>query len=196
MVTDGTKDFNLGDYNSKIHIKKILEYIGENPDREGLKDTPKRVVNSWKEIYGGYTKKAEDILKVGFKEFGNYDELIILKDCEFYSTCEHHMLPFFGKVSIAYLPSRKVVGISKLARLVDMHANRLQIQEKMTADIANDIKRILKPRGVAVIVEAQHFCMKARGVRKRESLMVTSSMLGSFRTNYNLRQEFLQLIKG
>ncbi len=181
-------------------IKKILQYLGENPDREGLLKTPDRVVKSWDTLFGGYLLKPESVLEVTFKECSQYDEMIILRDIEFYSTCEHHMLPFFGKVHVAYLPelgdSCKVVGVSKLARLVDIHARRLQIQERMTQDIAMDLEKAINARGVGVIVEAQHFCMTSRGVQKKHSIMSTSAMRGEFRTIPMVRQEFLQLVKG
>jgi GTP cyclohydrolase I len=176
-------------------IVRILEYIGENPMREGLRDTPDRVVRSWKTLYGGYNQKAEQVLGRVFEEYGKYDEMVILKDIDFFSTCEHHMLPFTGKAHIAYLPKNRVVGISKLARLVEMHARRLQIQEKMTADIADDLERILQPWGVAVLIEGQHFCITSRGVQKINAIMVTSKLTGAFKENPKTRQEFMALIK-
>jgi GTP cyclohydrolase I len=177
-------------------IKDILSYLGEDPNREGLIDTPKRVRKSWDKLYGGYKLTAEQILGTSFDEFGDYDEMVLLKDIDFFSTCEHHMLPFMGKVHVAYIPNKKVVGISKLARLVEMHARRLQIQERMTADIANDIERILEPLGVAVLVEGQHYCIKARGIEKINSIMSTSKLTGVFKTNSMARSEFLTLSKG
>jgi GTP cyclohydrolase I len=177
-------------------IKDILLYIGENPNREGLIDTPKRIRKSWETLYGGYNQKAEDVLKVAFSEIGDYDEMIILKDIDFFSTCEHHMLPFWGKAHIAYIPNKKVVGISKLARLVEMHSRRLQIQERMTADIANDIQRCLDPLGVAVFIQAQHFCIKARGVQKINSVMETSKLIGAFKDFDPTRNEFFNMVRG
>ena len=176
-------------------VKSMINTIGDNIEREGLVDTPKRVIKSWGKLYEGYDMTAEDVLTVEFNEYGLYDGMVILKDLEFYSTCEHHMLPFFGKAHVAYIPDKNVTGVSKLARLVDVHARRLQIQERMTADIANDLQRVVTPLGVGVVVEAQHFCMKARGVEKQNSIMITSSMIGLFREDINVRQEFLQLIK-
>ena len=143
-------------------LKNILELIGEDPDREGLVKTPERVRKSFQKLFEGYNKKAEDILKTDFMEFGAYDGIIILKNIDFYSNCEHHMLPFFGKAHLGYIPNKKVVGVSKIARLVDMHARRLQIQERLTADIAADFNNIVQPIGVGIILEAQHFCMELR----------------------------------
>lgn len=175
-------------------IKEMIRYLGENPDREGLLDTPKRVIKSWDRLYGGYKLKAEDILKTSFTEYGEYDEMVLLKNIDFFSTCEHHMLPFLGKAHVAYIPQKKVVGISKLARLVEMHSRRLQIQERMTSDIANDIMRIVEPLGVAVLIEGQHYCIKARGIEKINSIMSTSALLGVFKTDNSARQEFLTLV--
>lgn len=174
-------------------IKDIIRYLGENPEREGLKQTPNRVVKSWDTLYGGYKQKPEDILKTQFYD-GRCDEIVLLKDIEFYSTCEHHMLPFFGKVHIGYIPSQTVVGISKLARLVEIYSRRLQIQERMTEQIADALMNILKPQGVYVIVEAKHFCMVSRGVSKQNSIMKTSAIRGVFQ-NQEARSEFLELIK-
>ncbi len=172
-------------------IYKMIEYIGDDPAREGVEETPKRVVKSWDTIFGGYKKKPEDILKTQFE--ADYDEMVVLKDIEFYSTCEHHMLPFFGKAHIAYLPEGKVVGISKLARLVELYARRLQIQERLTTQISEAIMQNLKPLGCGVVVEAKHFCMVCRGVEKQNSVMTTSSLQGRFRDKA-VRQEFFKLI--
>lgn len=177
-------------------VKEMLKYIGEDPEREGLRDTPKRVVRSWDKLYGGYKQTAESILGTSFTEYGNYDEMIVLKDIDFFSTCEHHLLPIIGRAHVAYIPDGKVVGISKLARLVEMHARRLQIQERMTSDIAMDLQRILQPRGVAVLIEAQHYCIKARGIEKVNSLMVTSKLLGVFKESPTAKEEFLSVIHG
>lgn len=181
--------------NVEHSIRDILTYLGENPDREGLVDTPKRVRKSWDRLYGGYKLTAEQILGTSFDEFGDYDEMVLLKDIDFFSTCEHHMLPFVGKAHVAYIPDKRVVGISKLARLVEMHSRRLQIQERMTADIANDIERILHPLGVAVLVEGQHYCIKARGIEKINSIMSTSKLTGAFKNDNSCRNEFLRLVK-
>lgn len=178
------------------YLKRILLFLGEDPLREGLLGTPERIRKSWEKLFGGYKQKAEDILEVQFQECGEYDEMIILKDIDFFSTCEHHFLPIIGKAHIAYIPKKGVVGISKLARLVEIHSRRLQIQEKMTADIANDFMRIVDPMGVGVFIEAQHFCIASRGVEKINSKMVTSSLLGVFREKPEVRSEFLGLCKG
>jgi len=175
---------------------RFLQYIGENPDRDGLKDTPKRMIRSWDELYGGYKQKPEDVLRL-FDNEEQYDEMVLLRDVEFFSSCEHHVLPFFGRAHIGYIPKPggKVVGISKLARLLDIFARRLQIQERLTKQIADAIQTHLDPIGVAVVLEAQHFCMTSRGVRKQNSVMVTSAMLGIFRDNPAARSEFLTLIR-
>ena len=174
-------------------IKKIIKKIGENPDREGLIETPKRVENAYKEIFSGYGINPKDLMKT-FTE-GTCKEMVILKNCEFYSTCEHHLFPFFGHISIGYIPKNKVIGISKLARLVDCFAKRMQIQERMTTQIADCIMEELDANGVIVVCEAQHFCMKSRGVRKQDASMVTSAIRGAFQDDLALRQEFLSLIK-
>jgi GTP cyclohydrolase IA len=189
------ESFNSDAENIEHKIKDILAYIGEDPSREGLLDTPKRIRKSWETLYGGYKQKAEDILKVAFSEIGDYDEMIALKDIDFFSTCEHHMLPFWGKAHVAYIPNKKVVGISKLARLVEMHARRMQIQERMTADIANDIQRCIEPLGVAVFIQAQHFCIKARGVEKINSIMETSKLIGVFKEFESTRDEFFNMVR-
>lgn len=177
----------------KDEIKKIIEEIGENPEREGLLETPKRVEKAYEEIYSGYKQNPKELMKT-FTE-GTCREMVILKNCEFYSTCEHHLFPFFGHISIGYLPDKKVIGISKLARLVDCFSKRMQIQERMTAEIADCIMEELGARGVMVVCEAQHFCMKSRGVKKQNASMVTSAIRGIFEEGIALRQEFLSLIK-
>ena len=176
------------------NIRFIIKEIGDDFNREGLIDTPRRVIKSWNELYSGYKQSPEEILKRTFDADG-YDQLIILKDIEFYSTCEHHMLPFFGKAYVGYIPNSRVVGISKLARLVDCFARRLQIQERLTKQIADAINDHLNPLGVAVLIEAQHLCMVSRGVGKQNSVMVTSELIGCMR-NQEARSEFLKLAKG
>ena len=173
-------------------FKEIFNLIGDNPEREGLIDTPRRVVKSWTELYKGYNQKAEDILTV-FSSDG-YDQIVLLKDIEVYSMCEHHMLPFIGKAHVAYIPNEKIVGISKLARLVDIYARRLQIQERIGQQVTDDLMRLLKPKGAACIIEAQHLCMLMRGVNKQNSVMVTSSLRGVFLQNSTSRQELMNLI--
>ncbi len=175
------------------HIKKLIEHLGENPDREGLVDTPSRVIRSYETLFSGYNKDPKEVLTVFDGE--DYDEMIIVKDIEFYSTCEHHMLPFFGKVHIGYLPTDKIIGLSKLPRLVEIFSRRLQNQERMTSQIANALNDLLKPKGVGVIVEGKHLCMMARGVQKQTSSVTTSTVLGQFKKDLNTRSEFLELIK-
>jgi len=178
-------------------VRRIIEYIGDDPNREGLKDTPTRVVKSWGKLFGGYRDNISAIVKLQaqFSETLHYDQMIVLKNIEFFSTCEHHMMPFFGKVHIGYLPKDKVVGISKLIRLVECYARRLQIQERLTQQIASAITETLRPMGVGVVIEAQHLCMMARGVEKQASVMTTSAMQGNFLED-KVKEEFLRLIGG
>jgi GTP cyclohydrolase I len=176
-------------------VKKILCVIGENVEREGLRETPKRVVKSWRELYKGYQQDPKQILGTTF-EADTYDQMIICKDIEIFSMCEHHMLPFYGKVHIAYIPNKKVVGLSKLARLAEVFARRLQIQERLTDQICNTLDDVLKPLGVMVVVDAKHMCMCSRGVNKQNSLMTTSSVCGLFKTDSKTRSEFLGLVNG
>jgi GTP cyclohydrolase I len=175
-------------------VRTLLRWIGEDPEREGLRDTPARVVNAYLEHFRGYAINPKDLLTRTFEEIDGYDELVVLRDIGFESHCEHHLAPIVGKVHIAYLPTRRVVGISKLARLVEVFAKRLQIQERMTAQIADTIQEVLQPRGVAVIVEAIHHCMTTRGVHKPGALMTTSRVLGIFRSNARTRAELLALL--
>ena len=174
-------------------IKKILLEIGEDPSRDGLVKTPERVEESLRFLTSGYTQNADSILNDALYEV-RHDEMVIVKDIEVYSLCEHHLLPFFGKCHVAYLPDSKVIGLSKIPRLVDMYARRLQVQERLTLQIAETIDEKIRPRGVAVVVEAQHLCMIMRGVEKQHSVAITSSMIGAFKDNQNTRNEFLNLI--
>ena len=176
-------------------IRGVLDAIGEDPNREGLQRTPDRVEKALRFLTQGYTADVSSIVNGAIYEV-KYDEMVIVKDIEFFSMCEHHMLPFYGKVHIAYLARNKVIGLSKLPRLVDVFARRLQIQERMTQQIAETIQELLDPLGVGVIAEAQHFCMMMRGVEKQHSGTVTSTMLGAFRSNKETRDEFLSLIRG
>lgn len=175
-------------------IKLLLRWAGDNPEREGLLDTPKRVAKAYKEWFGGYTMHPEDYLKRTFEEVEGYDEMVILRDIEFESHCEHHMAPIIGVAHVGYIPNGRVVGISKLARVVEAYAKRLQVQEKMTAQIANCILNVLKPKGVGVVIVAKHECMTTRGVHKTGVSMVTSKLLGSFRDDARTRAEFLQCV--
>ncbi len=175
-------------------IRTLIRWAGDDPDREGLVGTPDRVARAYEEFFAGYLEDPVEILQRTFEETDGYDEIVLLRDVRFESHCEHHMVPIIGKAHIAYLPDRRVVGISKLARVLEVYAKRLQIQEKMTAQIANVIWEVLQPQGVAVVIEAQHQCMTTRGVHKPGVTMVTSRMLGTFRSNSDTRKEFLNLI--
>lgn len=175
-------------------VRTLLRWAGEDPDREGLLDTPKRVINAYQDWFAGYGVDPREYLRRTFEEVDGYDELVVLRDISFESHCEHHMAPIIGRVHVGYLPSNKVVGISKLARVVEGYARRFQVQEKLTAQIANCIDEVLKPRGVGVVVDATHQCMTTRGVHKRGVSMVTSRMVGAFRSDARTRAEFLQFI--
>lgn len=173
-------------------VRKLLVYIGEDPERDGLKDTPDRVIRSYEQIYSGYKVDPSKILEKTFET--NSDQMVVLSNIELYSTCEHHMLPFVGKCHVGYLPKDKVLGISKIARLMEVYARRLQIQEELTHQIAHELYSTLDAYGVAVVIEAQHMCMTSRGVNKQNSIMTTSSMQGIFRDNSGLKNEFFRLI--
>ena len=175
-------------------VETLIRWAGDDPTREGLAGTPERVVSSFEEFFEGYTVDPREILERTFEEVEGYDEMVLLRDIRFESHCEHHMAPIIGVAHVAYMPDNRVVGISKLARLVEAYARRLQIQEKMTAQIANTIDEVLNPKGVAVVIEATHHCMTTRGVHKPGTSMVTSRMLGMFRTNASTRREFLSLV--
>lgn len=176
------------------NIKEVLKYIGEDVNREGLLETPKRIRKAYDEVFSGYKQNPKDLMKT-FKD-GSCKEMVILKNCEFYSMCEHHMFPFFGHISIGYIPNGKVIGISKLARLVDCYAKRMQIQERLTSQIADTIMNELGALGVMVVCEGVHFCMRSRGVKKQDASMVTSAVRGIFAEDSKARQEFLSLVKG
>ena len=175
-------------------VRTLIKWAGDDPDREGLLDTPDRVVRAYEEYYSGYRQDPVEILNKSFEETDGYDEMVVLKGVEINSHCEHHMAPIVGRVHIGYLPDKSVVGISKLARIVEVYARRMQIQEKMTAQIADALDEVIKPRGVGVVVEAAHHCMTTRGIQKRGVMMVTSRMLGTFRTDPKTRREFLAVI--
>ena len=175
-------------------VRTLIRWAGDDPDREGLIDTPSRVARAYEEFFAGYQDDPSDILRRTFEETDGYDEMVLLRDIRLESHCEHHMVPIIGKAHVAYLPGNRVVGISKLARVVEIYSRRLQIQEKLTAQIANCIQEELHPRGVAVVIEAAHQCMTTRGVRKPGVTMVTSRMLGAFRDDPTTRREFMALI--
>jgi GTP cyclohydrolase I len=176
-------------------VRTLLRWAGDDPDREGLRETPRRVVSAYRDWYSGYGIDPRDYLRRTFEEVGGYDEMVVLRDIEFESHCEHHMAPIIGRAHVGYLPTDRVVGISKLARVVDVYARRFQVQEKMTAEIARCIDEVLRPRGVGVVIEAVHECMTTRGVHKRGVSMISSQMLGTFRTDARTRSEFLTFIE-
>jgi len=186
--------YNVSRSDAEAAVRTLLRWSGENPEREGLLDTPKRVVKAYEDWFSGYAMDPDDYLARTFEEVCGYDEMIVLRDIQFESHCEHHMAPIIGRAHVGYLPSGKVVGISKLARVVEAYARRFQVQEKMTAQIAGCIQRALQPLGVGVVVEAAHECMTTRGVHKRGVSMVTSAMLGTFREDARTRAEFLQFV--
>ena len=181
---------------ARAAVKTLIRWAGDDPQREGLVETPSRVVHAYQQFFEGYDVDPVALLQRTFEEVDGYDEIVLLRDIRFDSHCEHHMMPILGHAHVAYLPERRVVGISKLARVVDAYARRLQIQEKMTAQIANTINDVLEPKGVAVVIEATHQCMTARGVHKAGATMVTSRMLGRFRADPRTRRELLSLIAG
>ncbi len=174
-------------------VQQMLVRVGENPEREGLQRTPLRVAKAMDFLTSGYSMSLDDVLNDALFE-AESQELVLVKDIEFYSLCEHHMLPFFGKAHVGYLPNAKIIGLSKIARLVDLFARRLQVQERLTSQVADTLREVLDARGVAVVIEASHFCMMMRGVQKQNSSTVTSAMRGVFQDNAQLRQEFMQLI--
>jgi GTP cyclohydrolase I len=175
-------------------VRTLIRWAGDDPDREGVRGTPGRVTRAFEEYFSGYDTDPVELLQRTFEETDGYDEMVVLKDIRFESHCEHHLAPIIGKAHVAYLPQKRVIGISKLARLVEVYAKRLQIQEKMTAQIANTLDEVLQPKGVAVVIEAAHQCMTTRGVHKPGVAMVTSRMLGAFRTDASTRREFLAII--
>jgi GTP cyclohydrolase IA len=175
-------------------VRTLIRWAGDNPNRDGVLDTPARVARAWEDWFSGYAEDPRAMLQRTFDEIEGYDEMILLRDIRFESHCEHHIAPIIGKAHIAYIPEKRVVGLSKLARVVEIYAKRLQIQEKMTAQIANTLEEVLRPRGVAVVLEATHECMSTRGVYKPDVITVTSRVLGEFRENETTRREFLALI--
>lgn len=176
-------------------VRVLLRWAGDDPDREGLLDTPRRVAKSYREFFAGYELDPEAMLTTTFEEVEGYDEIVLVRDINLESHCEHHMVPIIGRAHVAYLPDKRVVGISKLARVLEVYSKRLQIQEKLTAQVADTINRVLQPRGVAVIIEASHQCMTTRGIHKPDSVTVTSRMLGAFRDNASTRHELLAMLQ-
>lgn len=181
--------------NAEAAVREILRQIGEDPDREGLHRTPARVVEALKHLTRGYNQDPKKIINGALFTEEGYSEIILCRDVDFYSLCEHHLLPFMGKAHVAYLPNRRIIGLSKIPRLVEIYARRLQVQERMTTQIAQTIMEELEPLGVAVVLEAEHLCMRMRGVEKQNSWVTTSAMLGVFRTHFETRQEFMNLLR-
>jgi len=177
-------------------VRTLLAYVGDNPDREGLLDTPKRVISAYEELYSGYREDPVEVLDRTFAEMGTYDDLVLVRNIPFHSHCEHHMMPFYGRAHVAYMPIERVVGLSKLARLIDVYARRLQTQEHLTSQVVTAIDEVLKPRGVAVMVEAEHTCMSLRGVEKQGSSTVTTQFTGLFRDDPTRQVRFITLVKG
>jgi GTP cyclohydrolase IA len=195
IVESGKKAGQPTQEEAEEAVRTLIRWAGDNPDREGLLETPARVVRSYNEFYSGYDLDPEAVLLKTFEETGGYDEMVLIRDITVESHCEHHMVPINGKAHVAYIPNNRVVGISKLARVVEIFAKRLQIQEKMTVDIALTIDRVLQPQGVAVVIEASHQCMTTRGIHKAGADTVTSHMLGAFRDDPSSRREFLAMIR-
>lgn len=192
---DSTEGIDPSVLEIRDHMHGIIRLLGENPDREGLLKTPLRVAKALTFLTSGYHQDAKEILTSAlFRE--RYDEMVLVKDIDFYSMCEHHMLPFFGKAHIAYIPNGKIVGLSKLPRLVDVFARRMQVQERMTQELKNTIQSVLEPQGVAVVIEASHMCMMMRGVQKQNSTTITSAMSGVFLNDNATRSEFMRLVRG
>src|SRR5262245_37970111 len=192
--SSATRAPEVSEEQAREAVRTLLRWAGESPDREGLRDTPMRVVRAYRDWFSGYLSDPADYLRRTFEEVAGYDEMIVLRDIEFESHCEHHMAPIIGRAHVGYLPTNKVVGISKLARVVDGYARRFQVQEKLTAQIAGCIADVLKPRGVGVVIDATHQCMSTRGVHKRGVSMITSKMLGAFREDARTRAEFLRFV--
>ncbi len=178
----------------EANVRRILEHMGEDPDREGLLKTPDRVARAFEYLTRGYQQDPKAVINGALFTEDAYSEMIVVKDIDFFSLCEHHILPFFGRADVAYIPNRRIVGISKVARLVDVYARRLQVQERLTTQVAHTVMEELKPRGVGVIITAEHLCMRMRGVEKQNSIVTTSAMLGAFRTRQETREEFITLV--
>ncbi|ENS89667.1 GTP cyclohydrolase I [Brucella melitensis] len=184
-----------GKAEAEAAVRTLLLWAGEDPDREGLLETPQRVAKAYQELFGGYSESPEEVLGTTFEEVAGYDDMVLVKDISFFSHCEHHMVPIIGKAHVAYLPEGRVVGLSKIARVVDIFARRLQTQESITAQIADSIQRILKPRGVAVMIEAEHMCMAMRSIRKQGSSTITTTFTGDFKEKADQQVRFMTLIR-
>ena len=193
MITD--KNNRPSEKQALEAVKTLILWAGDNPEREGLRETPKRVVNAYREFFAGYEENPIDVLGKTFEEIQGYEDIVLLKNMRFESHCEHHMVPFIGIAHIAYIPNKKVVGISKIARLLDIFSKRLQTQETMTAQIADTINSVLKPKGVAVLIDAEHQCMTSRGIHKPGTTTITIRMLGEFKDNPRLEARFFEMIK-
>lgn len=178
------------------YVRNILQHMGEDPDREGLLKTPHRVARAFEYLTKGYQQDPKEVINGAIFTEEDYSEMIVVKDIDFFSMCEHHILPFFGRANVAYIPDKQIVGISKIARLVDVYARRLQVQERITTQVANTLMEELKPLGVGVIITAEHLCMRMRGVEKQNSIVTTSATLGAFRTHQETREEFITLVNG
>ncbi len=178
------------------YVRNILQHMGENPDREGLLKTPHRVARAFEYLTKGYQQDPKEVINGAIFTEEDYSEMIVVKDIDFFSMCEHHILPFFGRANVAYIPDKHIVGISKIARLVDVYARRLQVQERLTTQVANTLMEELRPLGVGVIITAEHLCMRMRGVEKQNSIVTTSATLGAFRTHQETREEFITLVNG
>lgn len=192
--TDGLSPARPSRAEAEAAVRTLIAWAGDDPTREGVLDTPKRVVEAYEEFFAGYRTDPEALLARTFEEVEGYDEMVLLRDIRFESHCEHHMVPIIGVAHVAYLPTDRVVGISKLARVVEAYAKRLQIQEKLNAQIADTLNRVLRPRGVAVVIESEHHCMTTRGIRKPGTTMLTSRMIGAFKSDRELRREFMDAI--
>lgn len=195
IIIDEDVKSEISEIEAEKAVKILIEYIGEDPNREGLLETPKRVIKSFKEFYAGYDQNPEELLSKTFEDIEGYNDIVLLKNINFESHCEHHMVPIIGRASIGYYPNKRVVGISKLARVLDAFAKRLQTQETMTAQIVDCIDKALKPKGTAIFIDAEHHCMSTRGVKKNDVTMTTNQFSGCFLENVNLQDRFLNMIK-
>ncbi len=193
-IKEGNKILRPSVKEAENAVRTLIAWAGDNPNREGLIETPKRVVNAYREFFSGYDVDPEEILGKTFEDVAGYDDMVLLKDMRVESHCEHHMVPFIGKAHIAYIPNKKVVGISKIARLLDVYGKRLQTQETMTAQIADTINKVLKPKGVAVLIDAKHQCMTTRGIHKINTTTITKRMIGSFQKDSEMERRFLSMI--